>query len=147
MGPVRARSTAPGTRPGSYLCEWRHPGDSLLEAAVQDPGSLAQAAPGGSQQVRLHSVPRNASCQRQFVRAEPRVFNPLEVGRPPDRPPVESDHRIAHGRCPGESMMARGLRPVPWRACLLVFAVALVFRLGLVAATGYIHWFPRKEMV
>lgn len=43
--------------------------------------------------------------------------------------------------------MAPTLRPVPWRACTLVFVVALVFRLGLVVATDQIHEFPRKEMV
>jgi hypothetical protein len=31
--------------------------------------------------------------------------------------------------------MALTLRPVPWLACLVVFVVALVFRLGLL-------WFP-----
>jgi hypothetical protein len=43
--------------------------------------------------------------------------------------------------------MEQALRPVPWRACILVFAVALLFRLGLVVATDQIHQFPRKEMV
>jgi hypothetical protein len=43
--------------------------------------------------------------------------------------------------------MEQALRPVPWRACILVFVVALLFRLGLVAATNQIHQFPRKEMV
>jgi len=43
--------------------------------------------------------------------------------------------------------MEQALRPVPWRACLLVFAVALLFRLGWVVATDQIHQFPRKEMV
>jgi hypothetical protein len=43
--------------------------------------------------------------------------------------------------------MAPTLRPVPWRACILVFVVALLFRLGLVMATDQIHEFPRKEMV
>ena len=43
--------------------------------------------------------------------------------------------------------MDPALRPVPWRACILVFIVALVFRLGLVVATNQIHQFPRKEMV
>ncbi len=39
------------------------------------------------------------------------------------------------------------LPPVPWRACSLVFVVALIFRLGCVVATDQIHEFPRKEMV
>ena len=43
--------------------------------------------------------------------------------------------------------MAQGLPPVPWRACILVFVVALVFRLAWVVATDQIHEFPRKEMV
>ena len=43
--------------------------------------------------------------------------------------------------------MAPASRSVPWRACILVFIVALVFRLGLVVATDQIHQFPRKEMV
>jgi hypothetical protein len=43
--------------------------------------------------------------------------------------------------------MTQGLRPVPWRACGLVFVVALLFRLGWVVATDQIHFFPRKEMV
>jgi hypothetical protein len=43
--------------------------------------------------------------------------------------------------------MAPTLKPVPWRACVIVFVVALVFRLGLVVATDSIHQFPRKEMV
>jgi len=43
--------------------------------------------------------------------------------------------------------MAAALRPVPWRACILIFLAALVFRLALVAITDQIHWFPRKEMV
>ncbi len=43
--------------------------------------------------------------------------------------------------------MEQALRPVPWRACLLVFAVALLFRLGWVVGTDQIHQFPRKEMV
>ncbi len=43
--------------------------------------------------------------------------------------------------------MARVSRAVPWRACILVFVVALVFRLGWVVATNQIHQFPRKEMV
>jgi hypothetical protein len=43
--------------------------------------------------------------------------------------------------------MPQALRPVPWRACLLVFVVALLFRLGCVVATDQIHQFPRKEMV
>ena len=43
--------------------------------------------------------------------------------------------------------MAQTLRPVPWRACLLVFVAGLLFRLGCVAVTDQIHWFPRKEMV
>jgi hypothetical protein len=38
-------------------------------------------------------------------------------------------------------------RPVPWRACILVFVLALAFRLGLVMATDQVHQFPRKEMV
>ena len=41
----------------------------------------------------------------------------------------------------------QALRPVPWRACGLVFVVALLFRLGWVVATDQIHLFPRKEMV
>ena len=43
--------------------------------------------------------------------------------------------------------MAQVLPPVPWRACILVFVVALVFRLACVVATDQIHEFPRKEMV
>ena len=43
--------------------------------------------------------------------------------------------------------MPRTLPPVPWRASILVFVVALVFRLGCVVATDQIHQFPRKEMV
>jgi hypothetical protein len=43
--------------------------------------------------------------------------------------------------------MAQTRPPVPWRTCILVFVVALVFRLGLVVATDQIHEFPRKEMV
>ena len=43
--------------------------------------------------------------------------------------------------------MAQGLAPVPWRTCLLVFFIALFFRLGLVVAFDQIHEFPRKEMV
>jgi len=43
--------------------------------------------------------------------------------------------------------MERVPRPVPWRASILVFAVALVFRLGCAVATNQIHQFPRKEMV
>ena len=43
--------------------------------------------------------------------------------------------------------MTPTLRPVPWQACIVVFVVALVFRLGLVVATDQIHQFPRKEMV
>jgi hypothetical protein len=43
--------------------------------------------------------------------------------------------------------MARVPRAVPWRACILVFVVALAFRLGWVVATNQIHQFPRKEMV
>jgi hypothetical protein len=43
--------------------------------------------------------------------------------------------------------MTPTLRPVPWQACIVVFVVALVFRLGLVVATDQIHGFPRKEMV
>ena len=43
--------------------------------------------------------------------------------------------------------MTPTLPPVPWRACIVVFVVALVFRLGLVVATDSIHQFPRKEMV
>ena len=43
--------------------------------------------------------------------------------------------------------MTQAMRPVPWRACSLVFVVALVFRLGWVVATDQIHVFPRKEMV
>ena len=41
----------------------------------------------------------------------------------------------------------QALRPVPWRACGLVFVVALLFRLGWVVDTDQIHLFPRKEMV
>src|ERR1035437_1326833 len=43
--------------------------------------------------------------------------------------------------------MPQTLPPVPWRACLLVFVVALGFRLACVVATDQIHDFPRKEMV
>jgi hypothetical protein len=43
--------------------------------------------------------------------------------------------------------MTQAMRPVPWRACGLVFVVALIFRLGWVVATNQIHLFPRKEMV
>jgi hypothetical protein len=43
--------------------------------------------------------------------------------------------------------MAPQLAPVPWRGCILVFVVALVFRLGIAAVTDQIHQFPRKEMV
>ncbi|MEO8593008.1 MAG: hypothetical protein ABI759_06790 [Candidatus Solibacter sp.] len=43
--------------------------------------------------------------------------------------------------------MAKALAPLPWRTCILVFAVALIFRLGLVAGFDLIHDFPRKEMV
>src|SRR5262245_9834982 len=43
--------------------------------------------------------------------------------------------------------MTQAMRPVPWRACALVFVVALLFRLGWVVATNQIHLFPRKEMV
>lgn len=43
--------------------------------------------------------------------------------------------------------MTRILRPVPWRTCILVFVVALLFRLGCAVATDQIHQFPRKEMV
>lgn len=43
--------------------------------------------------------------------------------------------------------MKQAVRPVPWRACVLIFAAALIFRLGLVVITDQIHWFPRKEMV
>ena len=43
--------------------------------------------------------------------------------------------------------MEQALRPVPWRACLLVFVVALLFRFGWVVGTDQIHQFPRKEMV
>jgi hypothetical protein len=43
--------------------------------------------------------------------------------------------------------MMQPLRPVPWRACGLVFVIALLFRLGWVVATNQIHLFPRKEMV
>jgi len=44
-------------------------------------------------------------------------------------------------------LMGQVLRPVPWRACILIFVAALIVRLGLVAATDQIHQFPRKEMV
>ena len=43
--------------------------------------------------------------------------------------------------------MAPALPRVPWRVCVLVFAIALLFRLGLVIAGDLIHDFPRKEMV
>ena len=43
--------------------------------------------------------------------------------------------------------MAQTLPPVPWRASILVFVVALAFRLGCAVATDQIHQFPRKEMV
>jgi hypothetical protein len=43
--------------------------------------------------------------------------------------------------------MAQALGPVPWRASIPVFVVALLFRLGCVVATDQIHLFPRKEMV
>jgi hypothetical protein len=43
--------------------------------------------------------------------------------------------------------MGRAIRPAPWRACILVFVAALLFRLGCVVVTDQIHWFPRKEMV
>lgn len=43
--------------------------------------------------------------------------------------------------------MAPTLPPAPWRSCLLVFVVALLFRLACVVASDQIHQFPRKEMV
>ena len=43
--------------------------------------------------------------------------------------------------------MSQALRPVPWRACILVFVVGLLVRFAWVIATDQIHLSPRKEMV
>jgi SAM-dependent methyltransferase len=118
---------------------WKHRERTMQLAAL--------AAAGGCREDGL--LPRDPPrvLQRQFAGAGLRLCDAAEARGSGHQARRALAYRYAHGRGSGAGLMAAALRPVPWRACILIFLAALVFRLALVAITDQIHWFPRKEMV